>query len=487
MSTEHRRNRFSSSRFAPFVVILLTLAVLGGTLFLANWHFRNRIRDQIAGRDAQVLYALWLSHRFDDALKNKSGEVAETPAEQLEASLEISELPPLSGSLAIRLFDTNGNFIVAFPVHVSESRLASKEIEQLRSLRPVSRFLPAARLSDFSPAFSTADQRRTRPLLEITVPLHTRNEKRLLGMTQFVLDGESLAQELAALDHTQNLQALVAFLVSGSLVVFVLGLAFRQLQKVNRLLVERTQNLLQANQELSWAAKASAIGAVTSHLIHGLKNPLSGLQNFMVGRSAESAPASDTEWKLAASTTRRMQSLVNEVVRILREQNDTVRYEVTLGEIVQMVGSKMAPLSEVTGVHFQTRLRAQGALTNRDANLIILILENLIQNAIQATPRGKTTSLIIHSGGDQVICEVQDEGPGLPEHCRSNLFKPCQSSKEQGSGIGLTISKQLAKYIGADLVLKSTGPAGSVFILAMPATLLAEDSGASKQAVVSVP
>ncbi|MBI2949241.1 MAG: HAMP domain-containing histidine kinase [Verrucomicrobia bacterium] len=461
-----------AARMAPTVVILLTLAILGGTIFLASRFFRESIREHIIRRDAKVLYSLWLEHAFKDPMDEGLTELAETPAGQLEAVLELTKLSPLSGALGTRLFDANGSFVTALPINVSDAQLTPKDVKELKNFKPVSRFLPAARLPDFSPAKPTDDPKTTRPLLEITVPLHAKQERRLLGIAQFLLEGESLAAELAALDQTLFAQVMMAAVGSSIIVGIVLGLAFHQLQRVNRLLVERTTNLLKANQELTWAAKASAIGAVTSHLIHGLKNPLSGLQNFMVSRKPESRPASDTEWQLAVSTARRMQSLVNEVVRILREQNDTVRYEIELDELVQMIAAKVTPLAQQAGVHFHTRPDAEGTLANRDANLIFLILENLIQNAIQATPKGKTVTFSLESQNGEVLCEVRDEGPGLSESLKDSLFKPCQSTKEQGSGIGLAISKQLANHIGAGLDLKSTTPRGCVFTLVIPVKLL---------------
>jgi signal transduction histidine kinase len=168
-----------------------------------------------------------------------------------------------------------------------------------------------------------------------------------------------------------------------------------------------------------------------------------------------------------------MQSLVNEVVRILREQNDTARYKITLDELAQMIGGKVSPLAQQAGVRFHTRLNAEGTLANRDANLIFLILENLIQNGIQATPKGQTVTLSLECENGEVLCEVRDEGPGLPENLQDSLFKPCQSTKEHGSGIGLAISKQLANHIGAGLELKSSTPHGCVFALVIPVRLLA--------------
>jgi signal transduction histidine kinase len=108
---------------------------------------------------------------------------------------------------------------------------------------------------------------------------------------------------------------------------------------------------------------------------------------------------------------------------------------------------------------------------NREANLIVLILENLLSNAIQATPSGGTVALEIAKDRDLVRCEVRDQGPGLPEHLKSRLFKPCQSTKAGGSGIGLAISKQLAGSFGAELELKSNTAAGCVFALAIPLAL----------------
>ena len=70
-----------------------------------------------------------------------------------------------------------------------------------------------------------------------------------------------------------------------------------------------------------------------------------------------------------------------------------------------------------------------------------------------------------------LVCEVADEGPGLPELLVAKLFTPCRSTKGS-SGLGLAISKQLANQLGGQLTLKKTGPAGSVFALELPRGLM---------------
>jgi signal transduction histidine kinase len=67
-----------------------------------------------------------------------------------------------------------------------------------------------------------------------------------------------------------------------------------------------------------------------------------------------------------------------------------------------------------------------------------------------------------------VVLKVRDEGSGIPDSVRQHLFKPGRSSRPGGSGLGLALSQLLARQIGANLVLLSTGPDGTVFSLTLP-------------------
>jgi signal transduction histidine kinase len=108
-------------------------------------------------------------------------------------------------------------------------------------------------------------------------------------------------------------------------------------------------------------------------------------------------------------------------------------------------------------------------LSNHEADLVLLILENLVQNALEATPAGKDVSLEVAVHDRSVVMEVADQGPGLPPGMEAQLFGPCVSSKRGGGGIGLAISRQLAKHLGAELRLKYTSPQGAAFCLTLPA------------------
>jgi signal transduction histidine kinase len=237
------------------------------------------------------------------------------------------------------------------------------------------------------------------------------------------------------------------------------------------MLAERTETLLAANRELALAAKTSAVGAVTAHLLHGLKNPLAGLQSFVASLGATVADHPEADLELAIASTRRMQAMINDVVSVLRDENGSAQFEVTVEELAGMISGRIQSLAARHGVEFVTRTNACGVFPNRVANLVALILVNLIQNGVEATPRGKCVSLQFRRDGDSIVAEVRDEGPGFPDG--RPIFEPCQSAKEGGSGIGLAISKQLANHLGAGLQLREASARGSVFVLTLAAAIWA--------------
>lgn len=455
------------SRRLVWALIAAALGILGATILLEGLQFRASIRRQIAGRDAEILHALATSQLENEAPNLELLGPMTDPSVQLPAVLQVTRSGQTNGVLAIRLFNAEGRFVESFPFDVRDAGLEPGCLAALRDLKPVSHFHPRVPESDlFLAGPGPVGGGRALPLLEVSVPLHTRSDPRLLGIAQFNLEGTSIALEFDRLDRRLLAQGLVAFGLGGVFLVLAIGWALGRLRHAHDLLGERTRRLMLANQELALAAKTSAVGAITSHLIHGLKNPLSGLQHFVSSVGPAEADASEADWQQAMAATRRMHSLIHQVVNVLREEEGAAQYEVSLEDLAGMVSAMVRQLAEDTGVRFVPRARGQTILPNRAANLVALILANLAHNAIQATPRGKTVALTLAETDSGLVCEVQDEGPGLPPNLE--LFSPCKSTKAGGSGIGMAISKQLANHLGGSLELKQDGPEGCIFVLRVP-------------------
>jgi signal transduction histidine kinase len=451
------------SRRALALGIGVALAVLAGTIVWSALGLRQHIRAQIASRDGETLDAVAAMQYLDDKTSGDTIAPLADPGEQIQLAIKISRLRNVLG---VRLFSAEGKFVNAFPAYITEATLPDKDLAALHALKPVSHFVARARLEEHDLLAETNSAPVA--LLEVNIPLHEEGEARLAGAAQFLMDGTSIAREYAALDRHLALRFGLAFVAGSGILAAGLALAFRRVQRSNRLLAERTSSLLQANRELALAAKTSAVGAVTSHLIHGLRNPLTGLRSFVRDRAVAPGNGADSDWQLAVATTDRMQNLINRVVRVLQEEPAAASYELSLVELVEMLSHKLAPAASAANVRFETGAAPPGTLSNQEADLVLLILENLVQNAIDATPAGKTVRLAVRAEGKGVVMEVEDEGPGLAPEVEARLFTPCTSRKEGGSGIGLAISQQLAKHLGAELCLKCSSPKGCTFRLALP-------------------
>lgn len=474
-----------SSKILSWVTIGLTILIFGGAIVLVTLQLRFRIRDQITSRDGEILAAVALMQQMEEA-ESELSEPIDRPAAQFELILKTSRL---SGAIAFRLFDPRGQFMHAFPPTVADARLTPQTLQSLRNLRPVSHYQRHADLAEIflvtalaepggnaGGARSSAKSNEkaatsTAPLLEVLLPIHRKDESQLLGIAQLLIDGESIARQFAALDRHLFRQALIIFSMGSALIGLGLHEAFRRLKRSNRLLSSRTQELLRANQELLLVAKTSAVGAVTGHLIHGLKNPLFGLRN-LVNECAQDPSKFGEQWKTAAVRTDQMHAIVNDVVRVLRDEHEMVQSHIAFDDLAVILSTKFRDAAREMGVEFVATACAEGLLPHRTANLVILILQNLVQNAIQATPSGKKVELIISQLEEELVCEVHDEGPGISRALRKALFAPCRSTKPDSSGLGLAISKQLANQLGAMLELERSDSTGSVFCLRLPENLI---------------
>jgi signal transduction histidine kinase len=462
------------ARWVPAVAVGLALAVLGGTLAWAALNLRRRIDAQIVQNTGEILAAVTQLQHQNDLDNNETLASLADPSEQFDLALRVSRMRSVLG---LRLYSSEGGIVHVFPFYVAEAELPAADLERLRSLKPVSHFVAREQVQDQILVVET----NTPPvaMLLVEVPLHADDQPgQLAGVVQFLMDGSSIAAQFDALHANLALKFSIAFLVGAAILTVGLGLALYRVQRANRKLAERTRSLLDANRELALAARTSAVGAVASHLVHGLRNPLSGLGQFVRAHNVEDGNGSEADWEAALSTTQRMEELVNRVVRVLQDLQSGAEYEVSVAELTGMLTKRARTIAETAGVRFDAEILFNRTLSNRDADIILLILENLVQNAIEATPRGCRVDVRASLVDGTMIFEVKDQGAGLPPGMVERLFKPCVSAKKGGGGIGLAICRQLSQAIGATLELAGSNAAGCVFRLVLPEPRAGADQGA---------
>ena len=464
------------SKYIHWGLIAMTLVVLAASTAILTLHVRGVLQAKIMEREAEGLSVAAKLAQLEETEEDLSGEIPIT-----DLVIMFSRVKEI---LAMRIMDAEGSEVFRLPEKgVIERRVPEESLEKLQNLQPVSRFeknLPLGAI--FSPDVELPlPLDLTVPLIDAYIPLE--NEGELVGIASIVLDGRKLATALSELDRDLLLFGCLIFVVGGTIITIGMAWAFGRLHRANRLLLKRTESLAKANHQLALAAKTSAIGAVTAHLIHDLKSPLFGLEHFVSSRGGNGDEDRE-EWELALGTTRRMQKVISDVVRILQEEKGDLSYEITIEEVGGLLRKKLEADCQDAQLRLIVDVNAKGKLNNKDGNLILLIATNIIQNAMQATPKGGSITFRARESEEHFLFEVQDTGPGLPPHLLKTLFAPCRSGKKGGTGLGLAISKQLANHMNADLVLKETSEAGTTFQLKVSKEVLVKEEEEESELLV---
>jgi signal transduction histidine kinase len=297
------------------------------------------------------------------------------------------------------------------------------------------------------------------------LPLPGTASAAALGFVRYYIDARPLSRELALIDGRIDRQTAVTLLVGAVLIAVVMTGAAFSVQRAQRIVAERNERLTRANFELTLASKASAVGQITSHLIHGLQGSVEGLRAVVASRKTDH---SNPEWESAADYTERLQTMIRETVALLGDASASTTYELTGSELAAMVRERNKAAAADTGVVLEVGEGFASTIDSHRGSLLCLIASNLVQNAIIATGRGKKVSVSLVDASWGIVLAVSDEGSGIPESVQKHLFRPGRSGRPGGSGLGLAISQLLARQIGAEMVLLSTGPGGTTFRVTLP-------------------
>jgi signal transduction histidine kinase len=453
----------SPVRYAPVAVLTVTLFIFAVVVAYVTLWLRSGLHEQVLRREAEALTEVASLQLANEAEALAKLGLADAPGELLNAVLKTSKL---RGVFAVRVFDAEKHFSGAVPAPWSDAPPTDEEWAQLVAGKPLARLHPRESAADIVGLAPATNTKRSDDLLETWLPLKPVDSTALAGAAQLWTDGHAVALEFDALDRRLALQAALAWAAGAVMIAVLLSWAFRRLAHANRELRLRTDDLLRANRELALAAKTSALGTVAAHLMHELKNPVAGLEQFMANQ-IEPRGHGDSGGELAAASelTHRLRTMINDVVAVMRDEQADSRFELTCGEIIELAVAKVQSTAAARGARIRTAVETNDTLPARRTNLIGLVLHNLLQNAIEASGPGHTVRVEARADDHVIRFAVADEGPGLPLAVRERLFQPCTSTKRGGSGLGLALSQQLARQAGGRIELVRSDANGTCFQL----------------------
>jgi len=234
-------------------------------------------------------------------------------------------------------------------------------------------------------------------------------------------------------------------------------------------LAERELAVLQktVQQALGQRARLAALGTAVSKINHDLRNILATARLVTDGLTASAAPEVRRVAPRLLDAIDRAVVLCTKTLDFSREGTPPLaRSRFLLAPLIDEIAPGLA-ISEEDLV-IEDAIPPDLAI-QADRDQLYRVFMNLAHNAVEAGAHRLHFSAA--RDGGTLIIEVADDGPGLPPKARENLFRPFYgSARPGGSGLGLSIARELIRAHGGELTLASSTGAGTVFRLALPAS-----------------
>ncbi len=225
-----------------------------------------------------------------------------------------------------------------------------------------------------------------------------------------------------------------------------------------------TVALKEHQAKLLQSEKLASVGRLAAGVAHEINNPLGVILGYtrLMRKRADTATKEDLA--VIEEETLRCKEIVEGLLDLSRPQQ-IGREQIPLrGECEEIVARlRDAKLLDGVKVEIDGAAIAQG-----HPSKLTQVLWNLIRNAVEAAGPGGHVTVAVEERAQETTVAVRDSGPGLDETALSRLFEPFFTTKEKGTGLGLAVSRAIARAHGGDIDAANAPDGGAVFTLRLP-------------------
>jgi signal transduction histidine kinase len=237
---------------------------------------------------------------------------------------------------------------------------------------------------------------------------------------------------------------------------------------------------------LLWQAHRNQVDAkqktsFVSNVSHELKTPLTTIRMYaeMLGEQRiDDLNKQQSYLQTIIRESQRLTRLVNNVLDFSRLEQGCKEFfkeEIDLAALLhQQLDSQLMRIED-TGMQLIRQIETASALIDSDRDALEQIILNLVDNAIKYAADGESLTVGLDRRKGQWIVRIKDKGPGIPSAHRQQIFTKFHrvdnslTARQQGSGLGLSIARQLAEGLGGSLTFCQNEEGGSCFELSLPA------------------
>ncbi len=209
---------------------------------------------------------------------------------------------------------------------------------------------------------------------------------------------------------------------------------------------------------------------------HEMRNALAAVYGWaeLLVRRKDPADVPRAAYEILDSAEQAV-ALISDLLDLSRLDEDRLQpvfQLVDCGAVVRGAIQRVTPAAADRGVQLLAQISPESILSRTDRHRVEQILVNLLGNAVRHTPSTRTVTLRVDPDGEAVIFRVVDQGPGIaPEDAERifDVYYTTAGEERLGHGLGLPLSRRLARLLGGDLVVEPHSGPGAILQLRLPA------------------
>ncbi|QOY36542.1 ATP-binding protein [Anaerobacillus isosaccharinicus] len=221
-----------------------------------------------------------------------------------------------------------------------------------------------------------------------------------------------------------------------------------------------------AEEQVRRSEKLSIVGELAASVGHEIRNPLTSIKGFL-HLLEEKDQSNKLYYEIMSKEVNRIDHIVGELLLLAKPQKLYFAQN-DLKLIVSDIVSLLEPQANMTNVliHYDPK---EELMIECEENLLKQLFINIIKNAIEASSeKGNVWVKIDKESAETVLVKVEDEGSGISEDFLTRLGEPFYSSKEKGTGLGLTVSHKIVEQHGGTIHFNSEEGVGTKVEIQLP-------------------
>jgi PAS domain S-box-containing protein len=222
-------------------------------------------------------------------------------------------------------------------------------------------------------------------------------------------------------------------------------------------------------EQLKRADKLSAIGVLAAGVAHEIRNPLTGMKMIVQLLDGEFS-AEDSRREPLGIIQReidRLESIVGNLLDFAKPSKPKA-IDVAPAKVVEDCYQLIRNQLNKQGITFETHVGKDSPWITGDPDQLKQVFINIMTNAIHALFQGGRLTVNIESREDNVVIAFEDTGVGIPAERLPDIFNPFMTTKEDGTGLGLSMAQRIVEEHGGRIEVQSVYGEGSTFTVFLP-------------------